>query len=366
MGRRDLGKRTHQDGQATRRLRQPLDSGAAGLKTGFRFAISTGDTGHSLIPILKRCFFEPSQTTAYLFVAAFGAALAGVPPADGHGFSGDRFFPATLTIDDPFVADELSLPTFTGIRQPGSPPAKTYDFSTDLSLVVLPHLGISIGDGYQIQKIAGQKGETGFDNIDYTIQYELGKIPAHEFVASVGLVGEIGGTGSRAIGVDRFNTFTPTFYFGKGFGDLPNTLSFIRPAAVTGTVGLAFPSTANAITADGKDYHQNSVSWGLALEYSVIYLQSHVKDIGLRAPFDRMIPLVEFAFDSPYNRRHGGPTTGSINPGVIWSGQYFQIGVEAIIPVNQHTGNNLGVLAQLHFYLDDVLPAIFSHPLINP
>jgi hypothetical protein len=315
---------------------------------------------------LKQRFFEPSPMKACLFVAAFGAALAGVLPADGHGFSGDRFFPATLTIDDPFVADELSLPTFTGIRQPGSPPVKTYDFSTDVSLVLLPHLGISIGSGYQIQKVSGQKGETGFDNVDYTIQYELGKIPDHEFVASVGLVGEIGGTGSRAISVDRFNTFTPTFYFGKGFGDLPNTLSLIRPVAVTGTVGLKFPSTAYAITPDGKDYHQSSVSWGLAVEYSLIYLQSHVKDIGLRAPFDRLIPLVEFAFDSPYNRRHGGPTTGTINPGVIWSGQYFQVGIEAIVPVNPRTGNNLGVLAQLHFYLDDLLPAVFSRPLINP
>ena len=30
-----------------------------------------------------------------------------------HGFAGKRFFPATLTTDDPFVADELSLPTIS-------------------------------------------------------------------------------------------------------------------------------------------------------------------------------------------------------------------------------------------------------------
>jgi hypothetical protein len=27
-----------------------------------------------------------------------------------HGFAGERFFPATILTDDPFVADEMSLP----------------------------------------------------------------------------------------------------------------------------------------------------------------------------------------------------------------------------------------------------------------
>ena len=45
---------------------------------------------------------------ALLFVA--------VPPAGAHGIIGQRFFPATLAIDDPFVADELSLPTVSFMR----------------------------------------------------------------------------------------------------------------------------------------------------------------------------------------------------------------------------------------------------------
>ena len=59
------------------------------------------------------------------------------------------------------------------------------------------------------------------------------------------------------------------------------------------------------------------------------------------------------------------PTTGTVNPGIIWSGKYFQVGVEAVIPVNSHTGNNVGVLAQLHFYLDDVFPKLFKKPLLT-
>jgi hypothetical protein len=30
-----------------------------------------------------------------------------------HGTAGERFFPATILTDDPFVADEISLPQVT-------------------------------------------------------------------------------------------------------------------------------------------------------------------------------------------------------------------------------------------------------------
>ncbi|MFD2273810.1 hypothetical protein ACFS07_29900 [Undibacterium arcticum] len=41
-------------------------------------------------------------------VAALIQALC-VAPSHAHGFVGKRFFPATIAIDDPFVADELSF-----------------------------------------------------------------------------------------------------------------------------------------------------------------------------------------------------------------------------------------------------------------
>ena len=39
--------------------------------------------------------------------------------AQAHGLIGKRFFPATLGVDDPFVADELSLPTISSRRATG-------------------------------------------------------------------------------------------------------------------------------------------------------------------------------------------------------------------------------------------------------
>jgi hypothetical protein len=51
-------------------------------------------------------------TTALLVSAAAGPVFA-------HGLAGKRFFPATIAIDDPFVADELSLPTVSTFKEPG-------------------------------------------------------------------------------------------------------------------------------------------------------------------------------------------------------------------------------------------------------
>ncbi len=295
--------------------------------------------------------------------AALGAAVAVPRAALAHGFAGNRFFPATLATDDPFVADELSLPTVQAIRQPGDPPAKTVDVSTDLALRLTPNVGVEAGETYSLQKSPGSRLRTGFGNLEVGGKYQFLISAEHETILTLGVDAEIGGTGRRSIGADRFSTVTPTFFFGKGFGDLPDTLWALRPLAVTGVVGVSFPTRAGVRDGDDVERVPNNLEWGIAVEYSLIYLETQVKDVGLRGSLARLIPLVEFAMETPLNRGHT-PTTGTVNPGVIWSGQYFQVGVEAVIPVNSHTGNNVGVLAQLHFYLDDVLPKVFGKPLL--
>jgi hypothetical protein len=49
-------------------------------------------------------------------------------------------------------------------------------------------------------------------------------------------------------------------------------------------------------------------------------------------------------------------TTGTVNPGVIYVADKFQLGFEAIIPVNRASGDGVGVIGQLHLYLDDIFP----------
>jgi hypothetical protein len=151
----------------------------------------------------------------------------------------------------------------------------------------------------------------------------------------------------------------PTFNFGKGFGDIPPALAYLRPFAVTGNLGIDFPTK----TESAGTPNPNNFNYGFAVEYSLPYLQCCVKDIGLRAPFNQLIPLVEVAFTTPINRVPASQTVGTIQPGIIWSGTYFQIGAEAILPVNKLSGHGFGAVIQFHVYLDDLFPRSIGKPI---
>jgi hypothetical protein len=295
--------------------------------------------------------------------------------AYGHGFAGARFFPATLSTDDPFVADELSLPTVSTIETPDGGGTRQVDISVDIAKRITPQFAIEIGETLTALNPHDGRAVNGFGNLELSGKYQFLKNDAHEAIVSLGLGVEIGGTGSSSIGADSFSTWVPGIFFGKGFGDLPDVLRFLKPLAITGLAGVAIPTSAStrSVTVDDRtgereveiERHPDVLEWGFALEYSVIYLQSQVQDMHLPAPVDRLIPLVEFALETPLNRGARGQTTGTINPGVIWAGKYFQVGVEAIVPINERTGTNVGVIAQLHFFMDDLFPHSLGRPLFG-
>ena len=301
--------------------------------------------------------------------------FSGISLVHGHGFAGARFFPATLSTDDPFVSDELSLPTVSTIRTPEDGGTRETDISVDISKRITPNFAIEIGDSFTALNPHDGPAVNGFGNLELGGKYQFLKNGEHEAIVSIGLGVEVGGTGLRSVGADSFSTWTPGIFFGKGFGDLPTAVRFLKPFALTGQVGIAIPTSAStrSVTVDAQtgeqqidvERHPDVLEWGFALEYSLIYLQSQVQDLHLRAPLDRLIPLVEFALETPLNRGEEGQTTGTINPGIIWAGKYFQIGVEAVVPINERTGNNVGVIAQLHFFLDDLFPHSVGRPLFE-
>jgi hypothetical protein len=300
------------------------------------------------------------NTTHVTALAAACTAALLPATADSHGFAGDRFFPATLLTDDPFVADEMSLPTFT--RPPIGPDhAQEYDLDFDLSKRITPDLGMTIGQGWRYLQPKGSPAATGLTGLNTGLQYQLFVNGPHEFIGLANLGVSWAHTGRvQALGAPDFTTVTPGFDFGKGFGDLPESMPYLRPIAITGNLSFDFPTK----TESAGSPNPNNFNYGFAFEYSLEYLQHHVRDVGLSPPFDRVIPLVEVSFTTPVNRG-GGPTIGTIQPGVIWSGQYVQVGAEAIIPANGSSGHGVGGLVQLHFYLDDIFPNSIGRPLLG-
>lgn len=294
-------------------------------------------------------FFERAATPHFaLLVAALPVAAALVPvPATAHGVIGQRFFPATISTDDPFAADEMALPTVTSFNH------ETH-FDFDYSKSIFPGFAIGIGIGHVDTKLSGEPREMGFSNLKISPALEVYRNPKHEFIFTTGLDWEVGGTGSKAV-AERSSTFTPTIKFGKGFGELPDSMKYLRPLAVTGTVGYAIPTAEDA---------SKSIEWGGAIEYSLLYLQNNVRDQGFSNLVAHLTPVVEFSFSSPTKAGNGG-TTGTINPGLIWSGQYLQFAAEAVVPVNKASGRDVGFIAQLHFYIDDIFPHSLGRPIFG-
>jgi hypothetical protein len=307
-----------------------------------------------------RTLFKRHVVPAHVFLAAVAGAacLAGSPAVSAHAVVGDRIFPATLTVDDPGVGDEFDT-QFGHIKTPDdngdSMNVNTVSYEWDK--LITQNLAFSVSSDYVSQNAPNGGSAKGWDNVTVGAKYLVYANARHEFMASIGLEAELGGTGAKAIG-DSFSTLSPTFYFGKGFGDLPTSLSYLRPFAVTGELG---PNLTTASSDNGP----NSFGWGFTLQYSIPYLQTQVKDLGLPQPFSNLIPVVEMPMSTCTAGACAGQTTGFINPGVLWLNRYGQFGIEAQIPVNRASGTHVGVLFDAHLYFDDIFPNSLGKPLFN-
>jgi hypothetical protein len=305
------------------------------------------------------------------FACAASLALSG-GTAQAHCLAGARFFPATLNIEDPCVADELALPTVSSFRNGDDPSARQLDISGEYSKRITDTFALSVGSTWSRISPPGMPRVSGFQNLETAAKWQFLTDAPRELVMSLGFEIEWGRTGAQAIGAEPFNVYTPTFFIGKGFGDLPDNLRLLRPVAITGQAGYAIPGKSSTVIIDPDtgeieiERNPRVLVWGGSLQYSLPYLKSQVQDFGLPDFISRLIPIVEVSLQTPVQNTltSGTQTTGTINPGVIWVGKNFQVGVEAIIPINRASGDGVGIMGQLHFYLDDIFPTTLGRPLL--
>jgi hypothetical protein len=290
------------------------------------------------------------------------AALAAILPASSalaHCFVGNRFFPATLAVDDPCVADELSLPTVSRFRNDDN--AWETGVSGEFSKRITDNFGISVGTSWARTRPPGGPTMSGFENLETSFKYQFLTDAARELVMSAAVEVEWAKTGSGGFG-EPVTTTTPTFFIGKGFGGLPDSLQYLRPFALTGQVGYAVPSSSMS----AGEINPRSLVYGGSLQYSMPYLKSSVVDLQLPDVFNRLIPLVEWSMQTQVSNFNGETrTTGIINPGLMWVGDTYQLSVEAILPINDASGRGTGVMGQLHFYLDDIFPTTLGQPIVR-
>jgi hypothetical protein len=228
-----------------------------------------------------------------------------------HGIAGNRFFDGTLSFDDPAVADEAIVPLYSQLSFPTQGSIVSDNrIKWAFARLLTPTLAFTADSGWIHQN--WPIGHTsGTDKTNIGLKYEAYRDNRREALMSVGLEWGIGHSGTAGVGTDAPNTIQPAAFFGKGFGDLPVSLSWLRPFAVTAAIVDETPvgsTRAMALApnlATGRfDPVQSpgveTLHWGFSIQYSTLYLTSRFDGGSPKAePLNQLVPLVEFKFDSP-------------------------------------------------------------------
>ena len=309
-----------------------------------------------------------SHKTSLACAGAFAAAaiLAGIGPASTHTVIGQRIFPATLTVDDPGVDDELALPTFTWTNNADGSVSTTWNGFYGKRITA--DLEVSINSTFLHQTNPRVNGWTG---VETEVRDQIMVNTEHEFVVSLAVAEEWGGTGTPGIS-NQFTTITPKAFIGKGFGDVEN--EWLRPIAITGELQYLFP-TVPQVFDNGALISQTptTLTFGGTIQYSLQYMNAYVHELNPEI-LRHLVFDVEANFTSPVSNI--GPsvpnsipgtheTTGVVGPGLYYIAHDYQLGVYGAFPINQGSGKHPGVFAILDFYLDDLFPNTLGKPIFG-
>jgi hypothetical protein len=300
--------------------------------------------GIARVLLLSRCWRRLALASAAVCPVLLPATVAAYTAA------GDRIFPATILLPQAAPTDALYV---TPSTQPVSGGNAT-NLTVTLDKLLTERLGIGIQDGYNWIGRNNASTLVGWQNLLAYVKYEAILDPPHEFLFSVGTAHEFGSTGTRRVGAQTGATLVPTTFFAKGLGDLP--IDYLRPLALQGFATYQL-SAAPA--------RPDNVLAGLAIEYSIPYLQSKVRALDLPDLVRGMTPIVETLVVAPTRNRGGATTAVIVAPGIAYSGEGWQFGIEARVPANRAAGSGAGVLAQFTVSLDYFFPDSIGKPLFS-
>ena len=233
-------------------------------------------------------------------------------PAAAYTAAGDRVFPATILLPQPAPTDALyTTPSYAPVSG-----GNVTNVTATLDKMITERLGVGIVEGYNW--VGQNAGSTlvGWQNLLAYVKYEAISDPPHEFLFSLGTAHEFGDTGTRRIGASQKGaTLVPTVFFAKGLGDSP--IDYLRPVALQGFTTYQL--------SDGPPRLDNYLA-GLAIEYSIPYLQSKVKALDLPDFIRGLTPLVEALVSTPTRDRGivlplALRPAVVVGPGITYSGQ---------------------------------------------
>ena len=300
----------------------------------------------------KSCAARAMAAIAVLAFAVGGPANQ----AFAYSATGDRLFPATLVLPQIAPGDEFYIWADTLPQTPAGDGTGTRQssFTAVYAKTITDRLGIVVEEGWTRLDRVGHGSWSAMQNLDTEIKYLAIDDQRHEFLLTLGLDREWGGSGAQRVGAFSSGATTPRVYFGKGLGDLD--IGFLRPLAVAGLVGYQI--------ADSPP-RPNLVTSGFVVEYSIPYLQSKVQSLDLPEVVRGLTPMTEVLFTTPAGRSFGTRTTALIAPGLSYAGAGWELAIEGLVPASRATGRGVGVIAQFHLSLDFVAAETIGRPLFS-
>ncbi len=264
---------------------------------------------------------------------------------------GDRVFVSPAEIPPIAPGDEFY---FWGTSQPMTGGGDVSNFNFRLMKSITDRLGVEAVETYTRIGVPGGPPHFGWANLDTTLKYLAIEDQPDEFLLSIGLDREWGGTGAQRVGAYRSGATTPEVMFGKGFGDVD--APYLRPIAIQGFIGNQIADYAP---------RPNQITAGVTLEYSMPYLESKVQSVDIPDFFRRLTPLLEADFTIPEGRSYGVRPTALFGPGVSYAGEGWEFLVEALVPASRYTASGTGVVAQFHLSLGFLFADTIGRPLFS-
>jgi hypothetical protein len=285
-----------------------------------------------------------------------GCAVLAARDAGAYTASGDRVFSSTLVLpqfapgDEFYNWDETQPQTPAGIGTPWHDTNATLGFDKTIT----DRLGVVMEETWTELKAVKTGPHWGMQNLDTEVKYEAIDDQQHEFLMTLGLDREFGGTGAARVGAFGSGATTPRLYLEKGLGDLD--IGMLRPFAVGALLGYQIADAAP---------RPSLYKPGFFIEYSIPYLESKVATLPLPEFVRHLTPITEVQFAVPSGESFGARTTALIAPGIGYAGEGWELGAEALFAGTNATGRGVGVILELHLALDYLFPETIGRPLFS-
>jgi len=267
--------------------------------------------------------------------------------AHAHGVVGQRSF------IEPFITEDVNPKNEFVIGRPEwdhSREGRTLSLGFGLEKKISDRFSLTLDSEWLdiTPNPAEEPHESGFNNLGITLKYAFFIDPDHEAITSIALE-STAPTGTPDVGAEGDPSFKPFLLYGKGAGDLPEVVKYLRPFAVQGDAGFEIGTDRARTT---------TLAHNVAIEYSVPYLQSFVRDFGLGWPFKNLIVDGEFNFEHGVNGEDQGKSSVFATPGIVYMDRYVEVGVAGRFPLNQHAHDELdwGIIWIVDLFIDDILP----------